>query len=67
MKLTVIFVIFTLIVIVEGAWWAAAVQPVMLGLGALLTTLNQDVLDLELPFINKADIKEEEKPIGEKT
>ena len=53
MKLSSIFILFTLIVIVKGAWWAAAVQPVILGLGAILTTFNQDVIDLELPFINK--------------
>ena len=47
MKLTSIFTLFTLIVIVKGAWWAAAVQPVILSLGAVLGTIDQDVLDLQ--------------------
>ena len=60
MKLTVICVLFALSKIVKGAFWFAAVQPVLLGFGAILTAINQDVLDLEsiqlkhwLPFINK--------------
>ena len=73
MKLSSIFVLLTLIVIVKSAWWAAAVQPVILGFGTVLTALNQDVLNVELselkswlPFINKSeetksDAKGEEK------
>ena len=64
MKLSSIFIIFSLIVIVKSAWWAAAVQPVILGFGAVLTALNQDVLDVDpielkslLPFISKQDKK----------
>ena len=62
MKLTLIFAILSLCVIVKGTWWAAAVQPVILSLGAVLTTINQDVLDVAsiqlktwLPFINKSE------------
>ena len=47
MKLTFIFTLFTLAVIVKGAWWAAAVQPVILGLGAVLASFDLDVLDVQ--------------------
>ena len=47
----------TLIVMVKGAWWAAAVQPVVLSLGAILTAVDLDVLNVSLteimPFISK--------------
>ena len=46
MKTKGIFALFTLIIIVKGAWWAAAFQPVILSLGAVLSAIN---LDLE-PF-----------------
>ena len=55
MKSTFIFVLFTLVVIVKGAWWAAAVQPVILGLGAILAAFDSDVLDtqsIELKFMS---------------
>ena len=42
MKLSWIFVLFTLGVIVEGAWWAVAVRPIILTFGAALTALNLD-------------------------
>ena len=47
MKLSIIFALYTLSVIVKGAWWAAAVQPVILSLGAILGALDQDVLNVE--------------------
>ena len=47
MKLSSIFALFTLCSIVKGAWWAAAVQPVILGFGAVFTAINLDVLDLD--------------------
>ena len=52
MKTICIFVIFSLSVIVEGAWWAAAVQPIVLSLGAAFTAMNLDVQ----PFLN-VDLK----------
>ena len=63
MKLKDIFALFTLCVIVKGAWFSAAVQPVILGFGAVLSAINSDVLDVQLfegknswlPFINKQD------------
>ena len=30
---------------VKGAWWATAAQPVILGLGAVLASLNLDIFD----------------------
>ena len=47
MLLNTIFVLFTLIVIVKSAWWAAAAQPAILGLGAILGVLNMDVFDAQ--------------------
>ena len=65
MKIIGIFALFTLSTIVEGALWAAAVQPVILTLGAIFTAIDQDVLDVQsiewkryLPFINKQDKQE---------
>ena len=40
MKFIDIFVFLTLSVVVKGAWWVAAVQPVILSLGTILTALN---------------------------
>ena len=47
MKLKDIFALFTLSVIVKGTWWAAAVKPIILSLGAVLTAIDKDVLDIE--------------------
>ena len=55
MKLKFIFVSFTLSVIVNGAWWAVAVQPVILSLGAILASIDLDLFNVQLPFINKQD------------
>ena len=60
MKLTdIIFVISTLSVMVKGAFWAAAIQPLILSLGAIYTAIDQDVLSMDflknqVPFITKA-------------
>ena len=45
MKLFGVFVLSLLSVMVEGAWLAAAVQPVILSLGAVLGAIDLDVLD----------------------
>ena len=47
MKLVNIFALFGLIVIVNSAWWATAVQPVILSIGAVFAALD---LDLEPIF-----------------
>ena len=60
MDLKQLFVLFTLCVLINGAWWAAVVQPAIISLGAILGTLDHDVLDVQpvewksmLPFISK--------------
>ena len=53
MKLKDIFALFGLSVMVNGAWWAAAVQPVMLSIGAVFAALN---LDLE-PILDAKPIE----------
>ena len=47
MKLSDIFVLLGLSVMANGAWWAAAVQPVMLSIGTAFAALD---LDLEPIF-----------------
>ena len=47
MKLALLFVLTTLIVTVKGNLWAAAVQPVILSLGAILGAVDLDVLDVQ--------------------
>ena len=46
MKLKSIIVLLSLSIVVRGSWWVAAAKPVMISLGAVLTAINQDVLDL---------------------
>ena len=62
MKLKDILVLFTLSLIVEGTWLAAAVQPIILSLGAVFSAIDLDVLEIEsiqlrnlLTFKNKKD------------
>ena len=47
MKLRDIFALLSLSVIVKGTWLAAAIQPVILSLGALFSAIDLDVLDVE--------------------
>ena len=56
MKLNTILALLMLIVMAKGAWLAAAAQPVILGLGALLGALNMDVFDAQ-PIQWNFDIK----------
>ena len=62
MKLRGILVLLTLIIIVKGTFLAAAVQPFILGLGAILAAVDLDSLDIQpiewnnvLPFVNKQE------------
>ena len=62
MKLRDILAQFTLIIIVKGTFLAAAVQPFILGLGAILSAVDLDSLDIQpiewnnlLPFVNKQE------------
>ena len=41
-----LFGIFTLSVIVKGAWWVAAAKPVILSFGAAFAVLNLDIQPL---------------------
>ena len=43
MKLSCIIVVFVLCAYVEGAWWAAATQPIILALGAGFAAFNLDI------------------------
>ena len=47
MKLNTVFALLMLIVLAKGAWLAAAAQPVILGLGAVMGVLNMDVFDAQ--------------------
>ena len=38
---------------VKGTLWVAAVPPVILSIGAFLASINIDVLNTALPYINK--------------
>ena len=60
MKLRDIVATIILSMTVNGVWLAAAVQPVILSLGAVLSAIDLDLLDVQtiefknwLPFINK--------------
>ena len=65
MKLSVIIALFSLSAIVKGAWLAAAAQPVILTLGAILGALDLDILDFEIPFINKQEKEGKKEDLGE--
>ena len=62
MKLLSIIALFTLSVVVKGGIWTAAVQPFVLGIGAMLGAVDLDVLEAEtiswrnkIPFISKQE------------
>ena len=66
MKLKSIVALFTFIISVEGAFWAAALNPVILSLGAVFGAINTDLLNIEsiewnLPFMNKNDKDEKDE------
>ena len=61
MKLSAVFALFALIVMVKGAWWAAAIQPFILSLGAIWGAIDLDLLEsIEwrnlVPFISNFDL-----------
>ena len=47
MKLFSIFAVFTLCEFVKGAWFVAAVKPVLLSIGAVLAAIDLDLLELQ--------------------
>ena len=46
MKASCVFAVLTLSVVVNGAWWTAAIQPIVLSFGAALAAFNLDVQPL---------------------
>ena len=76
MRFREVFFLFTLSVVVNGSLWAAAVQPVILSLGAMMAAVDQDVLDVHFfdwkkwfkPVIDKERIqaREDAKKAAEK-
>ena len=42
MKASCVLVLYTLIVVVNGAWWVVAIQPIVLSFGAIYSALNLD-------------------------
>ena len=80
MNLITIFALLSLAVTVRGAWWAAAAQPVILGLGAVMGALNLDIFDAQpikwdfyMPSFNpssrwktSASVSDEESKLSEK-
>ena len=55
MNFQFILILFTLSSMVKGAWWAAAVQPVVLSFGTMMAVVDLDVLDVH--FLNIFDWK----------
>ena len=47
MKLSSIIALYTLVVIVKGAWWATLAQPIILGFGAAFAALDLDLVHLQ--------------------
>ena len=47
MKLKSLFAFLSLSVMVKGTWWAAAVRPVVLSLGAIMGAIDLDVIDVK--------------------
>ena len=66
MKLRSLLALLFLIVIVKGTWWTAAVQPVILSLGAMLGAVDLDVLDIQLPVVYKKETRKERKETKER-
>ena len=55
MNFQFILILYTLSLMVKGAWWAAAVQPVVLSFGTMMAVVDLDVLDVH--FLNIFDWK----------
>ena len=68
MKIKGIFALFTLIVMVKGAWWVAAMQPVILSLGAVFSAISLDLEPIEwrnwLTHFSEEDSEEEKEKQG---
>ena len=60
MKLKDILIPFTLSIMAKGAWLAAIVQPVIISIGAILSSIDLDVL--EFGPINLLKSEKDKKP-----
>ena len=49
-KISDIIILISLIVVVKGTWWAAAAQPVILGLGAAFAAIDLDLTSYLIDF-----------------
>ena len=66
MKASCLFAVLTLSLVVNGAWWTAAIQPILLSFGAAFAALNLDVqplldIDWKGKGIFKQDKEEQDK------
>ena len=67
MKGSCVFAVLTVSVVVNGAWWTAAIQPLVLSFGAAFAAFNLDVqplfdIDLKSWRIFKQEQEQEELP-----
>ena len=83
MKGSCVFAVLTLSVVVNGAWWTAAIQPIVLSFGAAFAAFNLDVQPLfdydlkswrifkqdqeELPKLARGEFIEEMKNLKNKS
>ena len=59
MKLRGIFALFALSVVTKGAWWAVAVQPLLLSIGTVFAALDLDLEPIQwrnlIPLLKKQE------------
>ena len=55
MKLSIIFALIAFVELVKGTWWAIAVQPVILSIGAIISALREE--DQEIMFDFRKPVK----------
>ena len=66
MKVISLLALLFCVEIVKGTWWTAAVQPVILSLGAILGAVDLDVLDIQLPVVYKKETRKDRKATKER-
>ena len=47
--------LFTLSVIVKGAWWAAGVKPVVLSFGTMMAAVDLDLSEFNVNYLHPFD------------
>ena len=55
MKSKILLMLFTLNVIVHGAWWAVTVQPVVLSFGTMMAAVDLDMDELNVNLLHPFD------------